>query len=104
MPIPFAPEVAAYAVELLANVQIERGTASDPFEALEARFPELHPVLLAEHLGYAEELFRAAATNAALIRAGISSDEQALNNLKSSQILFNAESIERAFSCVKARA
>ena len=103
MPVPFSSEVAACAVELLAS-RHEIGTAYDPFNALKARFPQLHPVLLAEHLGYAEALFRAAATDAALVRAGVFTDEQALTQLKSSQILFTPESVEQAFAYAKARA
>lgn len=104
MPVPFAPEVTTYAVELLAGSSGEAGDAVDPFDLLKRRFPRLHPVLIAEHLQYAEALFQSASSEAAMIRVGTLTQEQALDSLRARHPLFSSQSVAQALAYVQASA
>lgn len=104
MPVPFCPDVANDAVAVLADSQLASRAPGAAFEMMKARFPELHPVLIAEHLGFARALFRSAAMAAAQVHAGALSRDQASALLKSDHRLFSDQSIELALAYVQASA
>lgn len=93
MPVPFSREVIAYAAELLSTPGCG---SSVPSDALKLRFPELHPVLIAENLQWTEQLFGAASELAASVRAGALTPEQALDHLLSNHRPYPQHVVSRA--------
>jgi len=97
MPVPFSQEVTTFAAGLLARAT-DDPAGGDPFHALTTRFPELHPVLIAENLQWTEQLFRAASGVASSVRAGLLTRDQALDALQSSHRSFSPHVVAQALA------
>lgn len=94
MPVPFSQEVTTCAADLLAGA----GDGADPFEVLRLRFPQLHPILVAENLEWTKHLFSAALRLADSVRAGLLTQEQALDHLQSSHRSFGSHAVAQALA------
>jgi hypothetical protein len=98
MSVPFIKEVAEGAIEVLTN----RGLVADGRQAvttaLERRFRKQHPILIGEHLDYAELVISDALKAAAKVKAGSISRTDALRQLQHGYNAFSNQSIERALS------
>ena len=96
MSVPFVPNVALKAIEILTQAQYAQSGYNLRFEALCERIPDQHPILISEHLDFAADLIESAKRLAGQVKAGELSRAEALERLGKSFDGFGDESIARA--------
>ena len=98
MSVPFVPKVALKAIEILTEPQYAHSDYNLRLEALCERIPDQHPILISEHLEFAEDVIESAKRLARQVKAGELSRAEALERLGKSFDSFASESIALALS------
>jgi hypothetical protein len=98
MSVPFMPKAAIKAIEILTEPEYAQADYNLTFEVLCRRIPDQHPILISEHLQFAEELIESAKRLAKQVNAGELSRANALKRLGKSFSAFEIESIGRALA------
>jgi hypothetical protein len=98
MSIPFTPSVAIGAIEVLTDPQLIGASSETMLTELESRFQHQHPMLISEHLQYAEDLLASAMQIAIQTKQTSLPHVRAIQRLKSGYSGYPDQSIERALA------
>jgi hypothetical protein len=100
MSVSFVLEVAVGAVDVLVTAPLASSSLTD---LLCKKFPRQHPLLVVEHIDYANLLIQSSFKKAEMVNLGSMSKEEAIDSLAKGFNEFPKSAIEKAFEFALSR-